>query len=123
MTEEKKQNQEPQVEDLFSTKDIDTTITGIKKDSDTWIDQATEKTKAISGETYVKLDCGILTVNQLPELFILFVAVKTLCKVTLVCKKSSFLLVLLSDCLKKDRLHPFPKKNIFYFVSSQRIYF
>ena len=58
-----------------------------------------------------------------PELFILFVAVKTLCKVTLVCKKSSFLLVLLSDCLKKDRLHPFPKKNIFYFVSSQRIYF
>ena len=62
-------------------------------------------------------------INNKPELFILFVAVKTLCKVTLVCKKSSFLLVLLSDCLKKDRLHPFPKKNIFYFVSSQRIYF
>ncbi|GEN49171.1 PAS domain-containing protein [Ligilactobacillus pobuzihii] len=65
MTEENTQNSEPQVEDLFSTNDIDTTVTGIKKDSDTWIDQATEKTKAVSGETYVKLDCGILTVNQL----------------------------------------------------------
>lgn len=48
MTEENTQNSEPQVEDLFSTNDIDTTVTGIKKDSDTWIDQATEKQKQLA---------------------------------------------------------------------------
>lgn len=65
MTENNSQNTESQQEDLFSQQDIDTTVKGIEKDSDTWIEQATEKTQAISGDTYVKLDCGLLTVDQI----------------------------------------------------------
>lgn len=65
MTEEKKNNVEAPVEDLFSTKDIDTTIKGLEKASETWYEQAAEQTHAVSGDTYVKLDCGVLTVDQL----------------------------------------------------------
>ncbi|GBG94247.1 hypothetical protein LFYK43_07060 [Ligilactobacillus salitolerans] len=60
MTENKSPN-----EDLFATGAVDTTISDISKDSDTWVEQAANKTDAVSGDTYVKLDCGVLTVNQL----------------------------------------------------------
>lgn len=65
MTENDKQHPDSQQEDLFSKQDIDTTIKGLEKASDTWIDQAVEETQAISGNTYVKLDCGLLTVDQI----------------------------------------------------------
>lgn len=64
MTEDNKNSLNVQ-EDLFATKDIDTTITGLDKHSDNWVEQAAEKTAAVSGGTHVKLDCGVLTVDQI----------------------------------------------------------
>lgn len=52
-------------EDLYATKSIKTTINGLDKDADDWLEQASEKVKAVEGNTYVKLDRGLLTVEQL----------------------------------------------------------
>lgn len=52
-------------EDLFATGQIDTTIAGIDMSADDWVEQAAEKTGAVSGDTYVELNRGILTVDQL----------------------------------------------------------
>ena len=52
-------------EDLHATGSIATTIPDIDKDADDWVEQAAEKVKAVEGDTYVKLDRGILTVDQL----------------------------------------------------------
>lgn len=52
-------------EDLWSTEDIDTTIKGLDKEAEDWVEQASEKTKAVSGDDYVKLNHGVLTVNQI----------------------------------------------------------
>lgn len=52
-------------EDLYCTGTIDTTITGIDPDDPDWLDKAAEKVQAVEGDTYVKLDNGLLTVNQL----------------------------------------------------------
>ena len=52
-------------EDLFATGSIETTIEGIDKSADDWVEQAAEATNAVEGNTYVKLDRGILTVDQL----------------------------------------------------------
>lgn len=63
-----KQLQKPkpiEPEDLYCTGTIDTTITGIDPDDPDWLDKAAEKVKAVEGDTYVKLDNGLLTVNQL----------------------------------------------------------
>lgn len=52
-------------EDLYATGVIDTTVEGIDKDADDWLEQASAKTNAAKGNDYVELDRGLLTVNQL----------------------------------------------------------
>lgn len=55
-------------EDLMATGSIDTTITGLDMYADDWVEQAAKKVNAIEGNTYVKLNRGILTVNQIDAL-------------------------------------------------------
>lgn len=52
-------------EDLTASGKTDTTITGVAMDADDWVDQAAKKTHAASGKDYVKLDAGVLTVDQI----------------------------------------------------------
>src|SRR5690625_3044772 len=52
-------------EDLYATGSIDTTIENVDKSADDWVEQAAKETEAVEGNTYVKLDRGVLTVNQL----------------------------------------------------------
>ena len=52
-------------EDLYATSKIDTTIEGVDMYADDWLEQAAEKVGAVEGNTYVKLDRGLLTVDQL----------------------------------------------------------
>lgn len=52
-------------EDLFATGSVETTIPDIDMDAEDWVEQAAEKVGAVEGDTYVKLDRGILTVDQL----------------------------------------------------------
>lgn len=52
-------------EDLYANEPIKTTIEGLDKSADDWFEQAITRVKPVDGETYVKLDRGILTVNQL----------------------------------------------------------
>ncbi len=52
-------------EDLYVTKSIKTTIQGIDSDNSDWLDKAAAQVNAAEGDTYVKLDNGFLTVNQL----------------------------------------------------------
>lgn len=54
-----------QEEDLFSNKSIHTTIDGLDKHSDDWFEQAVDKVNPVEGNTYIKLDRGVLTVDQL----------------------------------------------------------
>ena len=54
-----------EAEDLNVTTPIATTIEGIDPDDPDWVEKAAAQTHAVSGDTYVKLDHGILTVNQL----------------------------------------------------------
>ncbi|MGX7107268.1 NAD(P)H-dependent oxidoreductase [Hutsoniella sourekii] len=51
-------------EDLMATQPIDTTI-DVDMNADDWVEQAAEKVQACEGDDYVKLDRGVLTVNQL----------------------------------------------------------
>lgn len=55
-------------EDLLSTGKIDTTIVGLDMYADDWVEQAAEKVNAVDGSTYVKLNRGILTVEQIDAL-------------------------------------------------------
>jgi len=55
-------------EDLFATGTVDTTIEGIDMYAEDWVEQAAEKSNAVSGNTYVELDRGVLTVNQINHL-------------------------------------------------------
>ena len=43
----------------------DTTVDGIEKNDPDWFNKATKKVNAAEGNDYVKLDAGLLTVNQL----------------------------------------------------------
>jgi len=52
-------------EDLSASNKIDTTIEGVDMNDDNWLDKAAKKVNAVEGDTYVKLDSGLLTVNQL----------------------------------------------------------
>ena len=52
-------------EDLTASHPIATTITEVDPDDPDWLDKAAEVVGAVSGDTYVKLDNGLLTVNQL----------------------------------------------------------
>ncbi len=52
-------------ENLWATETIDTSSEGIELDEEAWVEQASEKTQAASGDDYVRLNHGVLTVNQL----------------------------------------------------------
>ncbi|PMR93107.1 NADPH-dependent FMN reductase [Streptococcus intermedius] len=52
-------------EDLDVTNPIATTIQGIDPDDPEWVEKAAAMVGAVSGDTYVKLDHGILTVDQI----------------------------------------------------------
>lgn len=52
-------------EDLHATGKIDTTIEGVDMEADDWLEQAAKLVDAVEGNTYVKLDRGLLTVDQL----------------------------------------------------------
>ncbi|GEO48536.1 NAD(P)H-dependent oxidoreductase [Companilactobacillus kimchii] len=52
-------------EDLSATGKTDTTVEGVDMDDPDWLNKAAEKVNAVEGDTYVKLDSGLLTVNQL----------------------------------------------------------
>lgn len=52
-------------EDLNATGKIATTIEGIDMLAEDWVEQASAKSNAVKGDTYVELDRGILTVDQL----------------------------------------------------------
>lgn len=51
-------------ENLFPEGSVDTTI-DVDMNEEDWVEQAAEKVNAVDGDAYVKLDRGILTVNQL----------------------------------------------------------
>lgn len=59
----------PQPEDLHATGKVSTTVEGIDMLADDWLEQAAEAVKAVEGSTYVKLDRGLLTVDQLNYFF------------------------------------------------------
>lgn len=52
-------------EDLGATGKISTTVEGIDMNAPDWVEQAAKKTNAAEGNDYVKLDRGLLTVDQL----------------------------------------------------------
>lgn len=63
----KKPEMEP--EDLYATGKIETTVEGVDMYADDWLEQAAEAVNAVEGKTYVKLDRGLLTVDQLNYFF------------------------------------------------------
>ena len=52
-------------EDLYAQNPVATTIEDVDMSATDWVEQAAEKVNAVEGDTYVKLDRGILTVDQL----------------------------------------------------------
>ncbi|MBF8970921.1 MULTISPECIES: NAD(P)H-dependent oxidoreductase [unclassified Streptococcus] len=52
-------------EDLYCNNPIATTITEVDPDDPEWVEKVAEITGAVSGNTYVRLDHGILTVDQI----------------------------------------------------------
>lgn len=66
MSETEKNNQnEAELEDLTASHPVKTTIKGVDMNADDWVEQAAKKVGAAEGDDYVKLDRGVLTVNQL----------------------------------------------------------
>lgn len=62
---EKPTTKELPTEDLHATGSIPTTIEDVDMYADDWVELAAEKVSAVEADTYVKLDRGILTVDQL----------------------------------------------------------
>ncbi|MCP0887399.1 PAS domain-containing protein [Ligilactobacillus sp. WILCCON 0076] len=52
-------------EDLTAAGAVDTTVRGVDPDADDWVELAAQKTKAAQKKEYVKLNSGLLTVDQL----------------------------------------------------------
>ncbi|GAW98435.1 NADPH-dependent oxidoreductase [Secundilactobacillus mixtipabuli] len=52
-------------EDMDSKHPVNTTVEGVDMNDPEWVEKAAEKTHAASGGDYVKLDRGLLTVDQL----------------------------------------------------------
>ena len=62
---EAKTKEELPKEDLNATGKVDTTIPDVDMSAGDWVEQAAAKVNAVEGGTYVKLNRGILTVDQL----------------------------------------------------------
>lgn len=56
-----------QNEDLHATGTVATTIEGVDKAAKDWVEQASKVTQAVSGNTYIQLDRGVLTVDQINQ--------------------------------------------------------
>lgn len=52
-------------EDLYAKGKIATTVEGVDMADEQWLEKASEKVNAVKGNTYVELDRGLLTVDQL----------------------------------------------------------
>jgi len=66
MSETEKNNQTgAAAEDLTASGKVRAPIEGVDMNADDWVEQAAAKTHAAEGDDYVKLDRGVLTVNQL----------------------------------------------------------
>jgi NAD(P)H-dependent FMN reductase len=52
-------------ENLDATGTTDTTVTNVDMSAKDWVEQASVKTNAVDGKAYVKLDRGLLTVDQI----------------------------------------------------------
>ena len=52
-------------EDLHATGKIATTVEGVDMSDDQWLEKAAEAVGAVSGNTYVQLNRGLLTVDQI----------------------------------------------------------
>lgn len=52
-------------EDLYCQGSIETTVKGIDPDDPDWLEKAAKQVNAVEGNTYVKLNNGLLTVDQL----------------------------------------------------------
>lgn len=59
-------NYEP--EEFLELGEVDTTITGLDMYAPDWVEQAADKVQAVEGSTYVKLNRGVLTVEQIDSL-------------------------------------------------------
>lgn len=55
-------------ENLHATGHIDTTINDVDKTADDWVEQVSKQEAAVKDDTYLKLDGGVLAVNQLNDL-------------------------------------------------------
>jgi DUF438 domain-containing protein len=56
------------MEDLDATGKIDTTVRSVNMYADNWVELVSNKEQAKKGDAYVKLDHGVLTVNQINAL-------------------------------------------------------
>lgn len=63
--EQKAAANKPAAEDLNASGKIATTIEGVDMHADDWVEQAAAKVNAVEGDTYVKLNRGVLTVDQI----------------------------------------------------------
>ncbi|MDO4670246.1 MAG: PAS domain-containing protein [Aerococcus sp.] len=61
-------NEEQKSVDLEAKRVGKYTITDVDMDADDWVEQASKAVNAVKGDTYVELDRGILTVNQINAL-------------------------------------------------------
>ena len=52
-------------EDLYCTNPISTTVQGVDPDDPEWVEKASEIVGAAQGNDYVRLDHGLLTVDQI----------------------------------------------------------
>ena len=59
------EKEKPKSEDLHCKGTIETTVVDVDMYADDWLDQAAKKTNAVEGNQYVKLDQGLLTVDQI----------------------------------------------------------
>lgn len=63
--EQKAAANKPAAEDLNASGKIATTIESVDMHADDWVEQAAAKVNAVEGDTYVKLNRGVLTVDQI----------------------------------------------------------
>ncbi|MHA6393207.1 hypothetical protein ACX3TR_05120 [Aerococcus mictus] len=57
-----------EIEDLKVEHPVESPITDIDRSLDNWVEVVAEKTQAARDSDAVKLDCGILSVNQINQL-------------------------------------------------------
>ncbi|WEV50598.1 PAS domain-containing protein [Lactobacillus sp. ESL0731] len=60
-------NTKQAIEKLAGQNPTNNTVNDVAMTDDDWLDKAAEKVNAVSGDTYVKLKTGLLTVNQLED--------------------------------------------------------